>query len=126
MSSPPGIWRERLITDATATTAVQNSKYVEPGDRWFLRRIAVSNNTSLGADVEIQIETQSYSHVLHRFRSLEIAESEAQDLGIWLSEGERVRLSWTGIADGDRLEAHLTGVKRLTRPTSSHRLPLDD
>lgn len=119
MSAPPGIWRERIITDADATTEEQLSDIVPDGDRWYIRRIAVMNNTTLNSDAVVYIKTATHDHMLHIFTELPINRPETEDLGCWLREGEQILVSWSGVASGDRLTTDITGVKRYGRGRGS-------
>lgn len=113
MSRPIGLWRERLITDASSTTATQQSDLVPPGEIWYLKRLALRDDTTSGADVVVSIVTAGYQHVLYHASNLTAGEWTSVNLEIFLREGERLQFDWSSVAANDRLTVHLTGEKRL-------------
>lgn len=112
MSAPMGVWQERLLSDVTATTHTQYSDIVPNGEAWYLRRVAVRNNTTLGSSALVTIDNGSFSIDVHRFNSLDIDKPESEDIGLWLREGERVQVDWSDIVSGDRVTTALLGVKK--------------
>lgn len=107
-----GRWRERLKDSASDTTLTVYAEYVPPGERWWCQRVAVRNNTTASADVEVGIETGGYFHVLYFFSNLTVNTWGSQPLEVWLLEGERLRFDWSGIVSGEVVEAHISGVRR--------------
>jgi len=107
-----GRWRDRLKDTASGTTLSVLCDRVPPKERWYVQRVAVRNNTTDNADVEVGIETGGYFHVLYYFKNLTINEWVSQAIEVWLLEGEYLRFDWSGIVSSEVVEAHITGVKR--------------
>ena len=105
------LWRERLISDATSTEVIQDSSVVPPGEIWYLKRLALRNDTTSGSDVLVSIVTAGYEHVVYYAKDLVSGEWTSVNLEIYLREGEFLRLDWTSVVSGDRLTAHLTGER---------------
>ncbi len=104
-----GVLRERVTLAATGTTGTAYSSQVPEGERWFVQSIAIRDDTTAGAECEVAAERSGFSHVFRRLGPVAANEFYADVLETWLLPRERLQFNWSGVANGDGLEMHVTG-----------------
>ena len=112
MSNRIDTWRERLTKTATGTTATVDSERIPAGERCYLQRVAVTNNTTDNASCLVSVYTVGYSHALAHFKDLTPGEWAGQAIEMWLGDGESLRFEWSNIVSDEKLEMMITGQRR--------------
>jgi len=107
-----GMWRERITQTATTTTATLYSDKVKEGERWYLQRVTVRNDTTATADCLVSIDAGTHVHPLYYFENTGKDVEASQEIQCWLRAGERLQFDWTSIVAGDKLFVHVTGHKQ--------------
>jgi len=107
-----GMWREHVSKVSGATSVTVYSEPVPPGERWFLQRVVLVDETTDAANCLVGIDARTHSHPLYYFKDLVKAEYGSQELKAWLFEGERLRFDWTDVGAADQLRIFITGHKQ--------------
>ena len=112
MGNAMNMWRERISAVSGATSVSLYSDYVREGERWFVERVTVMDDTTSLANCLVSIDAVTHIHPLYAFRSLTTSVHTGQTLQCWLREGERLRFDWTSVGAADTLQMHVTGHKQ--------------
>lgn len=107
----------RIRLEDTAITSLLNlyTDKVREGERWYLERVAVLNDTTSNADCEMSIEQRAYSHHILQITDVTAGEWSSERVCVWIFPGERLCFRWDGVTSGDNIKVHLTGLVRFER-----------
>jgi hypothetical protein len=112
MRKTMGMWRERVTKTVTATSDTLYSEYVSEGERWFLQRVSVRNDTTANSTCLVSIDAGTHIHPLYYFTLTSANIEYSAAIECWMREGERLRFDWGATLSGDKLFVHITGHKQ--------------
>jgi len=112
MRKTMGMWRERITATSSGTSHTMYSESVSEGERWFLQRVSVRDDTTSGASCLVSIDAGTHVHPLHLFSGLTANVESDAEIQCWLRESERLQFAWSGVAANDKLYVHVTGHKQ--------------
>ena len=111
MRKTMGVWRERITLVATTASHTMYSEPVPEGERWYLQRVTVRDDTTANADCLVSIDAVTHKHPLYYFSNLTANVESSQTIECWLRDGERLQFDWTDVVAADKLFVHVTGHK---------------
>jgi len=109
------MWRETNRMTAAATTGVQSSAIVRPGEQWYAARVAVRNQTRASTVADLSIDSGGTPHHLYRFSLTSQNVFYNLQVEVWLRESEQLRLDWSSIVAADVLDFHIVGIQKIVR-----------
>lgn len=112
MSYKTGKLRLRIEETAAGITHTIETEPVPEGERWYIERIALTNENTTNSDCEVSIRQRAYNHVVHSFVNISKGEYSAQRICVWLYQGEKLRFNWDDVNLNDWLAMYVTGIVR--------------